>query len=403
MANGVRGRSPSYYAWRRFLRNKPAVGGMLTIALSILIALLGYSILPDSSPNANNMVLELETHSPGHSAEILQVKRNRDVADRNFFHMMMAGQPNHYEDVPITEYRFEEHEIVIKRYLGGGDEGPEERYNLADVVYPVRGGETEISLQNGNLNFTDYKGNERVESIRQLKEVVKDDHLIERTYWLGTDRFGRDMLSRLLLGTRVSLSVGFIAVFISLVIGIFIGALGGYFRGMIDNFVMWLINVVWSIPALLLVIALTMVIGEGLWQVFLAVGLTMWVEIARIVRGQIISIREKEFIEAANALGYNNFRIISRHILPNVLSPVIVIAAVNFATAILLEAGLSFLGVGVQPPVPSWGVMINDHFGYVVVGAAYLAVIPGLAIIIMVLAFNLLGNGLRDALDVQLK
>lgn len=184
--------------------------------------------------------------------------------------------------------------------------------------------------------------------------------------------------------------------------GIAIGALGGFFRSWVDDLVIWLINVVWSIPTLLLVISLSMALGKGIWQVFIAVGLTMWVEVARVVRGQIISIRESGFVEAGTALGLKNWRIIIRHILPNILGPVIVISAANFATAILLEAGLSFLGIGVQPPTPAWGYMINDHRGFIILDSAYLAILPGIAIMLMVLAFYVVGNGLRDALDVKM-
>ena len=189
------------------------------------------------------------------------------------------------------------------------------------------------------------------------------------------------------------------SVFISIVIGIFLGSIAGYFRGWVDNAVLWIINVVWSIPTLLLVIAITLALGKGFWQIFIAVGLTMWVEVARVVRGQVLSLREKEFVEAGKSLGFSNFRIIFRHILPNVMGPVIVISASNFANAILIEAGLSFLGIGAQPPMSSWGSMIKDHYGYIIVDAAYLAVLPGIAIMLLVLAFVLVGNGLRDAID----
>ena len=175
----------------------------------------------------------------------------------------------------------------------------------------------------------------------------------------------RDLLSRIILGSRISLLVGFIAVSISLLIGLTLGVTAGYYRGSTDNLIMWLINVIWSVPTLLLVIALTMVIGKGFWQVFVAVGVTMWVEVARLVRGQVLSIREKEYIDAARVLGYSDRRITSRHIIPNVLSPVIIISAANFASAILIEAGLSFLGIGVQPPVPSWGGMVREHYGFI--------------------------------------
>src|ERR1019366_2237878 len=163
------------------------------------------------------------------------------------------------------------------------------------------------------------------------------------------------------------------------------------------------INVVWSVPTLLLVIAITLALGKGFWQVFIAVGLTMWVEVARVIRGQIMSIREKEFVEAGRALGFSNFRIIFRHILPNVMGPVIVISAANFASAILIEAGLSFLGIGAQPPTASWGAMISAHRGFIIGHSPYLAILPGVAIMLMVLSFVLLGNGLRDALDTKMK
>ena len=153
----------------------------------------------------------------------------------------------------------------------------------------------------------------------------------------------------------------------------------------------------------LLVIAITFALGKGFWQVFVAVGLTMWVEVARVVRGQVLGIREKEFIQAAKSLGYSSLRILFRHVLPNVITPVIIISAANFASAILMEAGLSFLGIGVQPPIPSWGTMIKDHYGFIIVNKAYLAFLPGLAIMLMVLSFTMVGNGLRDALDVRRK
>jgi peptide/nickel transport system permease protein len=236
----------------------------------------------------------------------------------------------------------------------------------------------------------------------ESKITLKKTGLPEkRTFWLGTDRFGRDYLSQMIIGARVSLAVGFISVIISLLIGISLGAIAGYFRGWADHLIMWLINVVWSIPTLLLVIAITFALGKGFWQVFVAVGLTMWVDVARMVRGQVMSLREKEFVEAGRALGFSDSRIIMRHILPNVMAAVIVISAANFASAILLEAGLSFLGLGVQPPVPSWGSMIKENYGYIILDYAYLAILPGIAIMLLVLAFMLMGNSLRDALDVK--
>jgi ABC-type dipeptide/oligopeptide/nickel transport system permease subunit len=222
-----------------------------------------------------------------------------------------------------------------------------------------------------------------------------------KIFWLGTDRYGRDILSRLIIGVRVSLAVGLITVILSLSIGIFLGAIAGYFGGRTDQFVMWFLNVIWSIPTLLLVFALTLLLGKGFWQVFIAIGLTMWVNVARIVRGQVLAVKQLEYIEAATALGFKDSRIIIRHILPNILGPVLVIAASNFASAIIIEAGLSFLGIGVQPPQPSWGLMIKENYNFIITHNPMLALAPGIAIMLLVLAFNLLGNGLRDALNVK--
>ena len=226
-------------------------------------------------------------------------------------------------------------------------------------------------------------------------------YISQKTFYFGTDKYGRDLLSRLLIGIRISLSIGFVAVFISLLIGVTLGAIAGYYGGKVDAAIMWLINVTWSIPTLLLVIAITLALGKGFWQVFIAVGLTMWVEVARVVRGQVMSVKQMQYVTAAKALGFKDWRIISRHIIPNSLAPVIIISAANFAGAILIESGLSFLGIGAQPPMPSWGGIIKDHYSYIILGKPYLAIIPGLAIMSLVTAFMLLGNALRDVLDVK--
>ena len=177
---------------------------------------------------------------------------------------------------------------------------------------------------------------------QELQQEFEEAHVQHKTYWLGTDKNGKDMLSLLMAGTLVSLMVGFIAVIISVFIGITLGAIAGYFRGWVDDVVMYLINVIWSVPVLLMVIGFTIALGESKETVFIAVGLVMWVEVARIVRGEVMSFREREFVEAGRALGYSKLRIIWNHVLPNVTGPIIVIAAANFASAILVEAGLSF-------------------------------------------------------------
>lgn len=378
------------------------MSALFFIGLAIIVAVLGYLITPDSSPFANRQHLELATIKPGTTVKMLRVRRNEEKPDKGFLHRMIHGKKSVFKQIPFNNYRFKQDKIIMEQFSKTEVKEPfYQEFSLADVVFPLSTTNPDISTGNGKISFNGISGKRKTYSIDDLRKRIKSENIIEQTYLLGTDRFGRDMLSRLLIGTRVSLSVGFISVFISLLIGITLGSLGGFFRGRTDSFIVWLINVVWSMPTLLLVIAITFALGKGFWQIFVAVGLTMWVEVARVVRGQILSIREKEFVEAGRALGYGSFRLITRHILPNVLGVVIVISAANFASAILIEAGLSFLGIGVQPPMPSWGTMIKENYAYIILDAAHLAILPGIAIMLMVLAFMLVGNGLRDALDVK--
>jgi len=224
-----------------------------------------------------------------------------------------------------------------------------------------------------------------------------------RTFWLGSDRFGRDILSRMIIGARISLSIGFFAMIASLIIGVIIGISSGYYGGKIDAFFSWLITVFWSVPTLLIALGLSMVFGKGYYQVLLATALSTWVEVARVVRGQTLQLKQREFILAAKITGFSNARIMFKHILPNLKGSLTVLATTNFASAILLEAGLGFLGLGVAPPTPSWGMMVKENLGYLVLDNSYLALVPGIAIMILVMAFNLMSMGLRDALDPYTK
>jgi len=374
---------------------------MFVVIFAVVVSILGYLVTPDSTPFANEQHVEIAAKKPGFSITMIKIRKNQPDVQKNLFHKMLYGNESNYSEFPLYSWHYDNAEIVLESYTGDTlNDGAVKKYSLADVAYPLKDAKT-VSEKDGMLLFCDVSGNENRISILELKKKIEKENISRKTFLLGTDRYGRDMLSQLIIGTRVSLSVGFISVIISLVIGILLGSLAGFFGRWVDNLITWFINVVWSIPTLLLVIAITFALGKGFWQVFIAVGLTMWVDVARIVRGQILSIREKEFVEAGRALGFKNFRIIFRHILPNVMGPVIVISAANFASAILTEAGLSFLGIGVQPPMPSWGTMIKEHYAYIILDSAYLAILPGIAIMIMVLAFMLIGNGLRDALDTR--
>jgi peptide/nickel transport system permease protein len=397
------GNSLSYAAWHRLKKNKLAMLGFWIICICLMVAILGYTITPDASPDANNQLLEISKKPPGFRVMMLQVRKNEPAHQRNFLSKMLFGKQSDFRSVPFSEYTIHNDSIVCREYNTASKKQTEIRFSLADVVYAVNTDSSlHTDLQQGTIEFCELESNRKItESISELKNRVETKHIIEKKYILGTDPSGRDLLSRLLLGTRVSFSVGFISVFISVFIGMFIGAIAGYYRGKVDAAIVWFINVIWAIPTLLLVIAITLALGKGFWQVFVAVGLTMWVEVARVIRGQVMSLREKEFIEAGRALGFKNARIIFKHILPNVMGPVIVVSAANFASAILTEAGLSFLGIGSQPPTASWGAMISAHRGYIISDSSYLAFLPGFCIAFLVLAFVLLGNGLRDALDTR--
>lgn len=357
--------SLSALALQKFKKNTAGVFAFWFVILCASVAVLAYVLAPDNSSNANQMHLEIHSKKPGFEVLMLTIPSDK-IITQSLFSTVLFGKKNPKTEIPISNYRISETDLTINSYT-------ENSAISLTKTYPL----------------SKFHG-------KDISTFIKT-----KKFYLGTDKYGRDLLSRMLIGTRISFSIGFIAVFISLVIGLSIGAMAGYFGGKIDAFIMWLINITWSIPTLLLVIAITLALGKGFWQVFIAVGLTMWVEVARVVRGQLISAKEMQYVEAAKALGFSNFRIIFKHILPNIMAPVIVISAANFAGAILMESGLSFLGIGAQPPTPSWGAMIKDHYSYIILGKAYLAVIPGLAIMSLVMAFMLIGNALRDALDVK--
>jgi peptide/nickel transport system permease protein len=362
--------SLSALTWKRFRKEKLGILSLIFLGLIFAMAVLGYLVTPDQTPYCNDQHLEIALLPPGSSVYFLNTPKEPPIKNVGAFHKMLYGQPSRYNSVPIFD-----DEIYFKH--------KEHKECTKDT------NKNSVLCEKHFVNF-----------------VVKDFDIFntsiqKKTFWFGTDRYGRDALSQLIIGTRISLAVGFIAVFIALFIGVLVGATAGYYGGKVDAALTWLINVVWSIPTLLLVIAISFALGKGFWQIFIAIGLTMWVDIARVVRGQTLALKQQDFVEAGRALGFSNFRIIFKHILPNILGTLIVLSAANFSSAILMEAGLSFLGMGVQPPIPSWGMMMKENYAYIVLDKAYLAIVPGIAIMILVLAFMLIGSTLRNAMEVR--
>ncbi|MGQ2982784.1 ABC transporter permease [Flavobacterium sp.] len=353
-------------ALQKFKRNFWGVLSLGFIAVLLFISIFAYVLAPDKTRNANWGDLSIHSQSPGFTVTMLHFPSGPTTFSEYF-----TGRETTEQKIPILDYELKGDSLTYYEYT-------DEPSLAVSKTIPLS------SFGKG-----------------AKAETFTDRYIKEQKFILGTDSQGRDLLSRLIIGSRVSIAIGFVAVFISLVVGIFFGAIAGYYGGKVDAFVMWLVNIIWSIPTLLLVIAITLALGKGFWQVFVAVGLTMWVEVARVVRGQVMSIKQMQFVTAARALGYRNSRIIFNHILPNSMAPVIVISAANFASAILVESGLSFLGLGAQPPIPSWGGMIKDHYNYIILGKPYLALAPGVAMLLLVLAFMMVGNALRDALDVK--
>ena len=334
----------------------------LFIFLCFLISIFSYLFIPDSSEYSNQMHLGIHSKSPGFKVNIISVPVKNDH-NQSLINLFFFGDKSPDQEILINEYRLVEDGIEYEEF-----EKISEKKIIPYDLFP-----------------SDLSGYQ-----------IENKFINERKFIFGTDSFGRDVFGRVMLGTRVSLFIGFIAVLISLLIGVTIGLVSGYYGGFIDDVSMMVINMFWSIPTLLLVIAISLALGKGFWQVYVAVGLTMWVEVARVVRGQVISEKNKDYITASKVLGFSDFRILFKHIIPNIIGPILIISSANFASAILIESGLSFLGIGTQPPMPSWGSMIKDNYQYIILGKAYLAIIPGTAIMLLVTSFMFLGNNLGD-------
>lgn len=338
-----------------------AIWGLVILIAMVLISASAYFYIEDTSPHADQQLHDIALKEPGFETDFVLLKsfqKNVDPGLLGYF----IGRDYAYRMYPIKEAAVGKDAITVTTH-----------FNTQKVI--------------------------KKEELFHPEDLSAN--ISHKRFLLGTDRYGRSIMSRLILGIRISLVVGLFAVLISITVGILMGLIGGYFGGWVDRVVMYFVNVMWSIPTLLLVFAIVLAMGRGLWIIILAIGLTMWVDVARIVRGQVKKIKEEQYVMAAKSLGVKVGSVLFQHILPNIIGPILVIAAANFATAILIEAGLSYLGFGVKPPTPSLGNMLNEHYGYAISGKPILAIIPAVTIMILVLSINLLGSGLRDVYDVK--
>ena len=325
--------------------------------------------MPDNSPNANNMDLSISLKKPNFKVKVIELPK-LDIQKQSFIDLLIYGDKNHSEYISINDFSLSKKGIIAEKYL--------EKSKGEEILIP-------FSKWPKSMSPND----------------IANKYIYKKTYLLGTDKYGRDFLSRLILGSRISFFIGLFSVMVSFTIGVFLGVTGGYFKGFLDRIVMFIINIFWSVPSLLLVIATILTLGKGFEQVFIAIGVTTWVDIARISRSEALSLSEYKFVKLSKVIGYSHFRIITKDILPNIINPVLIICASNFATSILMESGLSFLGIGVQPPLSSWGRMIKENYHNIILGKYHLAILPGIAIMSLIFSIIFIVNMIHNRMNIK--
>jgi len=363
-------------AWKEFKKRRLAVSALVSIFYLYSAALLCPILVP-FNPIAQQDIAVTKYQPPLARITMLILKKERTpsisvpyLEDKTFTAQLSnALIKQNYE---LTDTRLGD-KLFVDEYEILGDE----------VVYKQ-------GIRTGRLKLSELNG------------ASEQEWASSRLYILGSDKYGRDLLSRIIYGSRISLSIGFIAVFIAITLGTFIGIVAGYYGGRIDGLLMRFVDLMLSFPNLFLILIIVALVGNSIFLIVVVLGATGWMGVSRLVRGQVLSLKEQEFIQAARALGFGDWRIIIRHLLPNSLTPIIVNATLRLGNIILIEAALSFLGLGVQPPTASWGNIVNEGRD-VLTSAWWISAFPGLAVVLTVVCFNLFGDGLRDALDPRLK
>lgn len=394
-------------AWRHFFRNRLAMAGTIVFAVFCVLSVFAVILSTDSTPDAARQVPEATRLPPGSQLPFLRIS-NRNLASEFSIRYAFLGQPDRYTRILLQNSDsclVHQDTLLCLTYAQGwrkfllpivyANPDPQLPFNAACLLKWQK----PYAIVNDQYIWQNATNFESI-PVQQLHAAVLNNQISTYTWYLGSDGLGRDLYSRLLLGARISIAVGLVSVLISLSLGLVLGAIAGYAGGRLDALIMWFVSIVWSLPSLLLAMVLSFVLGKGFWQVFVAVGATLWVDVARIVRGQVMSLREMSYVEAARALGYSHTRILFRHIVPNLMGPLMILSASIFASAVLVESGLSFLGIGIQAPAPSWGGLIREGYSQILLsGGQWLAIFPGLAITLLVVSLNLIGYGLRDAFD----
>ncbi|HQW12984.1 MAG TPA: ABC transporter permease [Saprospiraceae bacterium] len=388
--------------FKKFISSPLRAFALFFISLCSLLSIFVFLVVQDKTPQINEQIPAISLKEPGFQIILLSVHKESNYPPVPLWRRIFSGSPSTHDLIPVSSWHISGDSIYYKQYEEevSRDSIPVQSLNLAQIIYG-REAVSVLSRQGDSIALQVENGMKENFSISQLSKEVRKNHIERRTFWFGTDIFGRSLFARTLLGLRFSLLIGLLAVLLSITIGTMIGMVAGYFGGRIDSVLNYIMNVFWSIPTLILVFAIVLVTGRGIQNIFIAVGLTMWVDAARLVRGQVLALRSEKYIESVKVMGMGAARIIFRHILPNMMGPLIVIAVSNFASAIIIESGLSYLGFGIQPPAPSLGSLLSENYSYILSGKPMLAIIPVVVLLLLVFSFNLVGNGIRDIFDVK--